>query len=40
MPKNCPIDKNGSHACWECIYCQNGKCYYTAVQIIKEEDEK
>ena len=40
MPKNRPIDKNGSHACWECIYCQNGKCYYTAVQIIKEEDEK
>ena len=39
MPKNCPNGKIESHACWECIYCQNGKCYCTALQIIKEEHE-
>lgn len=40
MPKNCPMGKTESHACWDCIYCYGNSCVYTALDVIKKEHEK
>lgn len=26
MPRNCPVGKKDSHACWECIHNNNNEC--------------
>jgi hypothetical protein len=36
MPKNCPLGKEDSHACWECLYSCGNSCTYTEV---KEEED-
>lgn len=40
MPKNCPMGKIESHACWDCIYYFGNSCTYTALEVIKNEHEK
>ena len=37
MPKNCPLGKLDSHACWECIYCFKDSCIHSEMQ---EKTEK
>lgn len=34
MPKNCPLNKKDSHACWECLYSFGDSCVYHE---LKEE---
>lgn len=34
MPKNCPLNKNDSHACWECLFSFGNGCIYNE---LKEE---
>lgn len=28
MPKNCPLNKEDTHACWECVYNFGDSCTY------------
>lgn len=37
MPKNCPLNKEDAHACWECLYCFGDSCTYTEA---KEEESE
>ena len=40
MPKNCPVGKIESHACWECLYNFGNICIYNEMQEEKEEANK
>ena len=40
MPKNCPIGKLESHACWGCFYDFGNACIYNEMQEEKEEAKK
>ena len=36
MPKNCPLNKLDSHACWECIFNFGDSCTYKPKEESKE----
>lgn len=40
MPKNCPIGKIDSHACWECVNNFFGVCNYKNTYIDNISEEK
>lgn len=40
MPRNCPLNKKDSHACWECIYEFGNACIYHEMQEEKAEQAK
>ena len=37
MPKNCPLGKLDSHACWWCDYSFGNSCIYRQIQEEKSE---
>lgn len=43
MPKDCPLNKLDSHACWECIFNFGDSCTYEpkeeSKETLKEEPE-
>lgn len=39
MPKNCPLNKLDSHACWECIFNFGDSCIYKPKEESKEAPE-
>ena len=44
MPKNCPLNKQESHACWECIFHFGNSCTYVygspCIEVSKDVAEK
>jgi hypothetical protein len=40
MPKNCPLGKLDSHACWGCFYEFGNSCIYNEMQEEAKENDK
>ena len=40
MPKNCPLGKIESHACWECCFNFGNSCIYNEIMEERKEEEK
>lgn len=40
MPKNCPLNKKDSHACWECLFSFGNSCIYYEMKDEAEEAAK
>lgn len=40
MPKNCPLGKIESHACWGCCFNFGNTCIYNEIVEERKEEEK